>query len=340
MISVIIPIYNVEPYLKKCLNTVIGQSYHNLEIILIDDGSTDGSGKICDKYAAKDKRIKVIHKENEGVSIARNIGIRESKGDWLLFIDADDWIDLRLVETCEKYFDEKIDVCFFGHTRAIEDTKKNIWKSENLPKIQLLERTDFINFQNEIFNRDRKSSCNKKMIKAASPCKFYRRSIIESNNILFPEGIPNGEDGIFNLYVYRFARCGLSVNEILYYNRQRQESATHNYNPNIQEKLLLLHTAYSEFFNTETYENEFSELLMERYIWSLGYCCLLCFCHRDNTAEYRERRRQFLNATEGEYKNVIENVSLNNFGLQKKLLFYFIKKKNFLIVDLLCKLVQ
>ena len=97
-ISIIIPIYNVEKYLEKCLNTIINQTYKNLEIILIDDGSTDNSSTICDEYCEKDKRIKVIHKNNEGVSSARNKGIELSKGKYIVFIDPDDYVTDEHVE--------------------------------------------------------------------------------------------------------------------------------------------------------------------------------------------------------------------------------------------------
>jgi len=92
LISIIVPVYNVEKYLESCLESIINQTYKNLEIILVDDGSTDESGNICDKYANKDKRIKVIHKKNGGLSDARNIGIKESTGKYLTFVDSDDYI--------------------------------------------------------------------------------------------------------------------------------------------------------------------------------------------------------------------------------------------------------
>ncbi len=98
LISVIIPIYNVEQYLRQCLDSVINQTYKNLEIILVDDGSTDNSGKICDEYALKDARIKVIHKENGGVSSARNAGLDIAKGDYIGFVDSDDYIEKDMYE--------------------------------------------------------------------------------------------------------------------------------------------------------------------------------------------------------------------------------------------------
>ena len=98
LISVIIPIYNVDKYLSRCIDSVINQTYKNLEIILVDDGSTDNSGKICDEYALKDTRIKVIHKQNGGVSSARNVGLDIAKGEYIGFIDSDDYIESDMYE--------------------------------------------------------------------------------------------------------------------------------------------------------------------------------------------------------------------------------------------------
>lgn len=92
LVSVIVPIYNVEAYLEKCLNSILSQSYENLEIILVDDGSSDGCGGICDRYAQVDSRIRVIHQENQGVSAARNAGLEIMNGDYAMFVDADDWL--------------------------------------------------------------------------------------------------------------------------------------------------------------------------------------------------------------------------------------------------------
>ena len=98
LISVVIPVYNVKKYLKKCLETVVNQTYSNLEIILVDDGSTDGSEKICDEYATQYNNVSVIHKKNGGLSSARNAGIDVAKGKYIGFIDSDDFVDKRMEE--------------------------------------------------------------------------------------------------------------------------------------------------------------------------------------------------------------------------------------------------
>lgn len=116
MISVIVPVYNVECYLRKCVDSILNQTFKNLEIILINDGSTDSSGSICDEYAQKDSRIKVIHKENGGLSSARNAGLDIAQGEFIAFVDSDDWIDSSTYKTAVDYLlqDSSVDIVKFG----------------------------------------------------------------------------------------------------------------------------------------------------------------------------------------------------------------------------------
>ena len=96
--SVIVPVYKVEEYLEKCVQSILAQTERDFELILVDDGSTDGSGKLCDTLKERDGRIQVIHQENQGLGGARNTGIREARGDWLLLVDSDDWIEPKILE--------------------------------------------------------------------------------------------------------------------------------------------------------------------------------------------------------------------------------------------------
>lgn len=119
LLSVIIPVYNVKNYLTRCLDSVINQSYKNLEIIIVDDGSIDGSGEICDEYAVKDRRIKAIHQRNSGVSDARNAALRECIGEYISFIDADDWLEPDIYSIAIKsMIIEDADVLLFGFLNA------------------------------------------------------------------------------------------------------------------------------------------------------------------------------------------------------------------------------
>lgn len=126
LFSIIIPVYKVEKYINKCLDSVLQQTYDNFECIIIDDGSPDNCGIICDEYAKKDKRIYVIHQENGGLSSARNVGIERSVGDYLLFLDSDDWIEEDTLEVLYKEISKsKPDIIVFGYAEVYGESKKN-----------------------------------------------------------------------------------------------------------------------------------------------------------------------------------------------------------------------
>jgi Glycosyltransferases involved in cell wall biogenesis len=126
LISIIVPVFNVAPYLRKCLDSILNQTYENLEIIIIDDGSTDGSGSVCDEYK-KDERVKVFHTENRGLSAARNKGLDEANGDWIGFADSDDWIEPDMYEVLQKKAEETgADVVEWYPDRTERHKRRNV----------------------------------------------------------------------------------------------------------------------------------------------------------------------------------------------------------------------
>lgn len=123
LVSIIIPVYNVLPYLENCLNSVLNQTYKNIEVILINDGSTDGSGEICDKYASQDERIIVFHQKNRGQSVARNVGLELAKGKYVSFVDSDDYINKKMIE---KLYNNKVENGFVMCQKTQVDESDNI----------------------------------------------------------------------------------------------------------------------------------------------------------------------------------------------------------------------
>ena len=180
-VSVIVPVYNVERSISRCLESLQTQTFSNIEIIIIDDGSTDKSGAICEQFAANDSRITVIHQLNCGVSEARNNGIKIAKSEYILFVDSDDYVDNQFVETM---LQNKSDLTLCGMQKEDENGRK-ISEVKYVNKLFLKqEEIDYVDFisQRGIY----------------SPyCKLFSRSIIHDNTIKFPKNISWGEDGMF-----------------------------------------------------------------------------------------------------------------------------------------------
>lgn len=188
--SVIVPVYNVEKYVDNCINSVISQTYDNFELLLIDDGSTDKSPQICDDWAKKDSRIKVIHKPNGGVSSARNEGIRQACGDNIIFIDADDFIQINLLERCLIYAD-KHDVFNYDWQSVqnpIEVSDYFTNKTEIVDLSTLASKTEYLKFalRNKKLNTVCWRSC-------------YKTSFLKDNNLFFDERYSIAEDVLFNI---------------------------------------------------------------------------------------------------------------------------------------------
>lgn len=197
-VSIIIPVYNVEDYLSQCLDSVINQTYKNIEIILIDDGSSDLSGKICDEYARKDKRIAVYHNTNHGVSYSRNYGIKVSIGEYILFVDSDDYIERNYVETL-------MEPIFLQNYDLIICSAWDVFGENKIPKA--------INFNlTGVFKEDYQY-----VLRTVAPWgKLYVSEIIKKNKILFPEDISYGEDHLFNLQYFEYVDKYKFVFEHLY----------------------------------------------------------------------------------------------------------------------------
>lgn len=219
LISIVIPVYNVEKYLKQCLDSIINQTYTNLEIILVDDGNTDNSGTICDYYSKIDKRIRVIHKKNEGQSIARNIGIKVSNGKYIGFLDSDDWVEQDmyrfLIENIEKYNADIIscNLVFEYKDRTIVPRKENntiIFFDENNKK-------DLI-----------KNFLLHKIYDGAVWNKLYKKELFD--NIIFPIN-QYYEDNFIVFDLLNAANKIIITNKLFYHYRQNDNSTTKRFSP-------------------------------------------------------------------------------------------------------------
>lgn len=220
MVSIIVPVYNVERYLVDCLESISNQTLTGLEIILIDDGSQDNSGKICDEYAQKDKRIRVIHKQNGGPSSARNLGIKNASGRFIGFVDSDDTIELDMYEKLYNIgICKNADIIACGYVEINNFTGKINKAVEPLGKEVLIEGEN-------IFKSFEECLSQKKILGYTSMCnKLYKRSYIVDNGLLMNEKIKIAEDYCFNLIAISGSSRICAINEPLYrYRRINEES--------------------------------------------------------------------------------------------------------------------
>lgn len=243
-ISIIVPIYKTpEKFLRECLESLVNQTLHDIEIILVDDGSPDNCGEICEEYAAMDSRIMVVHQRNQGVSIARNHGMKLAQGDWITFVDADDWIEL---EMCQKVWVKATSLdtdilawgCFINFkSREFE----NPFFDEDLV---IFEGDGRDKFQLQIISPGIYGEFKPKRISIAVVwCKLYKKSFLLSSGAEFLSKLINGQDQIFNLYASELAEKIIYCNELLYHYRNYNLSAVHRYAPG---RALLVETILNE----------------------------------------------------------------------------------------------
>ena len=213
LVSVIVPIYKVENYLDECVDSIRNQSYTNLEIILVDDGSPDNCPAICDNYAKLDNRIRVIHKQNGGLSSARNAGMDNATGEYVIFVDSDDLISYNTIKDVVNFsILENADIVSYGLERF---SQKPYFKKGSLSinNIEVCQSSDLL--KDILSQKDNCSSCT----------RFYKRKII--GNLRFFEG-RNNEDVLFLFYLLSKPIQIVRVNTIYYYYRINQESISSN----------------------------------------------------------------------------------------------------------------
>ena len=216
VITIVIPVYNVENYLKRCLDSIINQTYSSLEIILVDDGSSDKSPEICDKYARKDTRIRVIHKINEGVSVARNVGIENATGMYLCFVDSDDFLPKHSIENLYKaVIDARAEMSIGCWTQiTLKGTYRNHYQE------RIVQRSDKHGWIEALDMPEMRGPV----------AKLFNANIIRENGLRFPKGILVSEDTIF-VYQYTSLCNSISIvdKNVYYYNRLSINSATTKY---------------------------------------------------------------------------------------------------------------
>ena len=231
LVSVIIPVYNSSEYIGSCIESLLGQTYDNIEILIVNDGSTDDSENVILRYSQSDGRIRYFKKENGGVSKARNYGMSLAEGTYLTFVDSDDWVDAdfisQAVDKMERY---SLDMVLGGTQRVYPSHRDNLVAGGE-EEITIYEENLVLLKQRVLSNGITEDSSINTCFTSGPVCKLFRKSIVES--IRFKENLIIGEDTVFNLEALEHIQRAGVVPKIWYYYRMNDASATQRYNPSI-----------------------------------------------------------------------------------------------------------
>ena len=325
-ISIIIPVYNAGNYIKKCIDSILSQTYENFEVIVINDGSSDNSWELLNKYYSDNKKIKLFNQENKGVSMTRNFGIDNANGDWITFVDADDWIENntleRIVNIIEQNNNLEIIMSNLFYNRGSEQKKayelSDLLVDENNKK-ELIDTMIAIDYGQKKYGL-KFGNCR------CIGGKFYKSKLIKENNIKFPTDIVSYEDGIFNLYSNHLAKETYILSDALYHYYFNVNSRTNT----INEK---------QFTQNELIIKNINKFLKESNIESdsINYCCLDLFTMIINNIVLKNKiknRKKGIKQLKDEYKKIdkylINGKIENQYLIRKnKILYYLLIHKKF-----------
>ncbi len=339
LISVIIPVYNVESYLRECLDSIVGQSYKKLEIILVDDGSTDSSGDICDEYARNDERIKVIHQSNHGLPYTRNVGMDEASGDWIAFPDADDWLEQdafsKLVSAI-KGDAADADIIVYGVCREYrkESKRTGLGVPTGMINDELLDACRVAPFFKLIYHG--------KIIKFtiyAAWNKLYRREFLQSAGLRFRPEVKKGEDAVFSADMLNDAQRIYYIDDVLYHHRIISSSWDNRYRPDMVEQVRLQHAALEEIIDRRGLSDRVRAMFQCRTSTRLYTCMRQCLFHPDNPHTPKERMQEFIKEANSEpFASAIQNADLSYLTTQEKIFVWLMRHRQYALCVQLARL--
>lgn len=327
-VSIVVPVYNTQEYLKKCIDSLLEQTYKNIEIICVNDGSTDQSGEILHRYAATDNRIFVIDKVNTGVSDTRNKALEYITGEYLMFLDSDDWLDK---ETCSTAVHSILkygaDVVIWNYTREFENESRDkiIFGKEQIIfndiNVTNLHRRFVGLYGDELFRPENADSI------VPVWGKLYRTSMIKKSKAKFIDTsiIGSSEDALFNLQVFGHVKKAVYIASCFsHYRKENCNSFTKIYKKNLETQWKRLFGYIKNYIDTNNCDATFYVALDNRIALSIVGLGMNILCAEGYLKRYRELRKLI---TSDYYQKAIEKLELKYFRIHWKLLFFCAKHR-------------
>ena len=336
LVSVVLPIYNVEQYLNKSIKSVVNQSYTNLEIILVDDGSTDSSPEICEKWKSKDSRIKVIHKKNAGLGYARNTGIENSTGEYICFFDSDDFIDSDTIKSAyESASENGADIVLFGY-RSV-DNKGNIMQEFlPTPSRNIFEGASVQDyFLPNLIAPNLKTGENFHILMSMCTGLFSTELILSTGWRNESERKIISEDVYSLLKLYKYVNKVAVIPKDFYNYRVNENSLTHVFRPDRYEKIKVFHQACINVCDQNRYSEEVKERLGYSF-FSNVIAALKMIIKSDTTQKIKQQG--FLKIVKDPYLHrVLEGQEITHENIGRKTLANLIKWRKYKLCYVLLK---
>lgn len=329
-ISIIVPVYKVEKYLDTCVYSLLNQTYTNFEIILINDGSPDSCPQKCDMYSRINTKIKVVHQENCGLPAARNSGLNVATGDWILFVDGDDWISYDALEILVREITEEMDVIFFGYKRFKHHVA--VKNAGGTGRKEILNEQDFLYLLQDAFSPF-ENHCKVFSDGKVTACtKLYNHKFLQEHRLRFFPEVKIHEDIPFAMSVFLKAKKGLYIDQKIYCYRWAEGSITNSYRKNYNYDLIPLINKL-ELFSSQLLDDTLAERLFQERICVLFiYIMKQNFCSPQNPDSYKKRKADCWKLRDSErYSKAIEAIHLNHISFKKRIMVWCIKQRCFWI---------
>lgn len=332
-VSIIVPIYNVEKYLEECIDSLIKQTYRNIEIILVDDGSKDSSGIICDKYAKIDNRVVVIHQENGGLSSSRETGIVAASGDYIMIVDGDDWIEHNTIESCIKELNHNstIDCVLFSYVKEFPKNSVYMHIMDNSKTFSPEEAEEKV--YRRLFGLSGKELCHpERMDNIVSCCmKLYRADIARKGRFFDNRIVGSSEDTLFNMYA--LYNCGVLVyiDECFYHYRKNETSFTSSYRVDLDKKWGILFNEMENIILEKKLPQKYRESLLNRV--ALSIIGIGMNEAGNNCASHVERLKKISKYLKSDYyQEACKKIEIHNMPFIWKVFFLCCKMKLSILV--------
>lgn len=324
LISIVVPVYNVSRYLDECVKSLINQTYSNIEIILVNDGSTDRSGEICDELKKIDNRVKVVHKKNEGLGFARNTGLEYVRGKYVTFIDSDDYADNDLIENLYYAIKKnKADTCIGGFKR-VDDLGNVLYKETYVSRVYNNNECISELLLHMLGSSPEKSDA----IRMSVWNVLYSSDIIKTHDLKFPsERVYISEDLIFDLDYYQYSKKCILIESISYNYRVNQNSLTQTYKKDKFEKYEFLYNEVYKKIMNDNLPNEFIIRLQRQFFVNLREGIKQETLNNKKEI-IKNRVNNIRNIITGDtVREILESYPINRLPIKQRVFLYLVKYK-------------